>query len=352
MRIETERLVLREFGPYDLELTHAYGSDMRNLQYVLWGPNTLEDSFRFLAKAIRHAREIPRLSYDFAVEEKDSGRFIGNCGISMDENHANGELEYVIDHAFWGKGYATEFTKALIQFGFTQLKLHRIFATCDTRNTASLRVMEKNHMRLEGTFLKCRQGHGGWFDQYVCAILADEWKDLKTGHAVLEVPDGSHGQAFSALLEAYRQAEELPIPVVLRECEGDYHLFLKKVEENRAHSWEKERLVPEDFYFLVDQRDGQLLGGTSIRRFPQDIPVDGRGHLTCGIRPDQRGKGYGGRMMRLALAECKNRGMERVQLTCRAANAPCVGTIESCGGVLSRELRPEGERLRQYWVNL
>ncbi len=53
--------------------------------------------------------------------------------------------------------------------------LHRIIATCDPRNTASYRVMEKTGMRREGHSIKCIRKDGEWVDEYFYAILDEEW---------------------------------------------------------------------------------------------------------------------------------------------------------------------------------
>ncbi len=75
-----------------------------------------------------------------------------------------------------GQGYATEAARALLGYGFEELDLHRIIATCQPENPASYRVMEKLGMRREGHFRQCiDRGQGVWWDEYFYALLKDEW---------------------------------------------------------------------------------------------------------------------------------------------------------------------------------
>jgi len=70
----------------------------------------------------------------------------------------------------------TEAVRALVGYGFGELKLHRIAADCDPRNIGSWRVMEKIGMRREGHLLENLLLAGEWVDSYVYAILAREWR--------------------------------------------------------------------------------------------------------------------------------------------------------------------------------
>lgn len=69
----------------------------------------------------------------------------------------------------------TEAVAAILKFGFSELNLHRIWATCDTRNVASARVMEKLGMRREAHYVKDAWEKGAWRDSFLYAILNEEW---------------------------------------------------------------------------------------------------------------------------------------------------------------------------------
>ena len=165
--LETPQLVLRELRDDDVSAVHAYASAAEVVRYLDWGPNAPEDTMRFLAAA-RAAREaIPRTAYHLAIALKATGRLIGGCRIEI-RNAANGagDLGYVLGRPHWGHGYATEATRALVGFGFESLALHRIWATCDVRNAASARVLEKLGMKREGQLRHDARRKGEWRDSY------------------------------------------------------------------------------------------------------------------------------------------------------------------------------------------
>jgi RimJ/RimL family protein N-acetyltransferase len=182
--LETPRLVLRELADDDATAVQAYAGDPEVVRYLEWGPNTLEDTARFLAMA-RTAREAaPRTAYHLAVVLKTGGRLIGGCRIEIrSPANGSGDLGYVLARRHWGHGYATEATRALVDFGFGRLALHRIWATCDVSNQVSARVLEKLGMRREGHLRQSARRRGEWRDAYLYAILEPEWRGEPHGRA-------------------------------------------------------------------------------------------------------------------------------------------------------------------------
>ena len=71
----------------------------------------------------------------------------------------------------------TEATRALVDFGFGRLALHRAWAACDVDNHASARVLEKLGMRREGHLRQSRRRQGEWRDCYLDALLEPDWRD-------------------------------------------------------------------------------------------------------------------------------------------------------------------------------
>ncbi|MCK4510553.1 GNAT family N-acetyltransferase, partial [bacterium] len=80
----------------------------------------------------------------------------------------------------WGRGLAMEAAAGLIGFGFEQLRVHRIWATCDTRNVRSARVLEKAGMKLEGIMRDDTWLRGQWRSSRLYSILEGEWNRGKT----------------------------------------------------------------------------------------------------------------------------------------------------------------------------
>ena len=89
-------------------------------------------------------------NYIFGIRLNDSNQFLGGIGITIDKVHNRGEIGYWIGVPFWNKGYATEATKLVLQFGFEQLKLNKIHAVHLIGNSSSGKVMLKNGMIKEG----------------------------------------------------------------------------------------------------------------------------------------------------------------------------------------------------------
>jgi ribosomal-protein-alanine N-acetyltransferase len=146
------------------------------MRFMEWGPNTPEDTREFLDRVICQQQEIPRKHYSLAVEARDQGP-VGTMalfGITAEES-GEAELGYTFNAQHWGQGYATEGALTIMDFGFGQLGLHKIYAKCVTEHSQSAHVMEKSGMQREGCFREHRLVHGEWKDYYFYAIIDHEW---------------------------------------------------------------------------------------------------------------------------------------------------------------------------------
>ena len=174
--IDTPRLYLREFHPTDEDDVHAYASDPDVVRLMIWGPNTPELTRAFLARTLAEQKEWPRNSVGLAIELKEERRVIGSIGLRIkDEPNRTADIGYVLARRYWGRGYMSEAARAILDAAFRRAGLHRVWATCDTRNGASYRVMEKIGMRREAHFLQNALEKNEWRDSYLYAILAEEW---------------------------------------------------------------------------------------------------------------------------------------------------------------------------------
>lgn len=176
MQLESERLLLREFVIDDWAALNAYTSDPRVVKYMPFGPTTESGAREHLAQCLATAAEQPRRIYELAVVLRAENHLIGTATLALHpEERRHASFSYLLHPKYWGQGYATEAMHTLIDFGFKVLQLHRLEDTCDTRNRASARVMEKLGMRREGHLRETIWKDGQWFDEYVYAILAHEW---------------------------------------------------------------------------------------------------------------------------------------------------------------------------------
>ncbi|MCL2519279.1 MAG: GNAT family N-acetyltransferase [Oscillospiraceae bacterium] len=177
-KIETERLILRALTVDDFEAVHSYMSCFETGIYMPWGVNTAEEARNYINLAMTEAEKNPVFHYHYAAVLKETDKLIGGCRVSCD-----GSLCWVLHRDYWKQGYGAEMGKAMMRFGFEELNQHRIFASCDTENTNSYRLMEKLGMRREGTFLEYRPPNKlsdkKYSDTFIYAILRDEWEAQK-----------------------------------------------------------------------------------------------------------------------------------------------------------------------------
>ncbi len=174
--LETPRLIMREFKKSDLKAVHAYSSLDEVARYLVWGPNTLNQSKEAIEGFLDDQRARPREIFDVAITLKPKREVIGGVGVRItDKDNLTGELGYTLHPDYWGYGLATEASYAMLDAGFNMLGLQRIVAHCDQRNKASARVMERLGMRREGVFRGSKHIHGQWRDEYLYAILAEDF---------------------------------------------------------------------------------------------------------------------------------------------------------------------------------
>jgi RimJ/RimL family protein N-acetyltransferase len=98
--------------------------------------------------------------------------------------HKQGEIGFMLHPDHQGRGYAREALLVVLQLGFEEIDLHRIYGRCDGRNEASARLMERLGMRREAHLRENEFVKGEWTDELVYALLASDWKPRgRTGFA-------------------------------------------------------------------------------------------------------------------------------------------------------------------------
>jgi ribosomal-protein-alanine N-acetyltransferase len=173
MNTATIRLLIRDFVPEDWISVHSYASDPDVARYMIWGPNSEEETKSFIQRAIEMQKQGPRVDFESAIILKETDQLIGGCGLRKEG--MIGEIGYCFNPYYWRKGYASEAASALIDYGFKELGLHRIFATCRPDNIGSAKVMEKVGMHSEGHLREHMWHKGKWHDSYLYSILEHEW---------------------------------------------------------------------------------------------------------------------------------------------------------------------------------
>lgn len=170
-QLETPRLLLRRLQVSDAVDMFDYARRADVTRYLTWSPHPgvgyTRDYLEYVA--VRYdAGEF----FDWAIEEKSSGHMVGTCGFTrFDFNADCGEVGYVLNPAVWGHGYATEALRAVTDFGFRRLHLHRIEARFISGNDASRHVMERVGMTYEGTLHGAMLIKQEYRDIGICAVV-------------------------------------------------------------------------------------------------------------------------------------------------------------------------------------
>ncbi|MBZ0279368.1 MAG: GNAT family N-acetyltransferase [Anaerolineae bacterium] len=151
LTLQTERLLLRPFTADDRSAVQAILGDQtvtRTLLDIPY-PFTSEDADFWIRAG--HAGIQTNLLFPFAMTRRADGLLIGCIDIELQPEHRRGDIAYWLAPAHWGQGYTTEAARRIIQFGFEDLGLNRVYAQCLRTNVASARVMQKAGLRYEAT---------------------------------------------------------------------------------------------------------------------------------------------------------------------------------------------------------
>ena len=181
--LETERLVLRRFTSDDVDLLVELDSDPSVMHFITGGRTTprREIEEELLPAFHRHYARWPAWGF-FATHERASGTFLGWFHLRPDDGDLDDEVElgYRLRRDAWGKGYATEGARALVDYAFDR-GARRVYAGTMVVNVASRRVMEKAGLRFIRTF------HQEWpyriegdeKGDVEYALLRAEWEALR-----------------------------------------------------------------------------------------------------------------------------------------------------------------------------
>lgn len=169
MRIETERLIMRNFVKEDINDVYSYMSNKQTM-YFIENPYTIEQVKEFLEEC--GYCETP---FVYALIEKQTQKVIGHIIFHEYSRKEIYELGFIIDEAYQSKGYGYEISKKVIQFGFEVLKLHKIIAETIAGNEKSMALIKKLGFTQEALLRKQNFDHGKWVDEYYYGILKEEY---------------------------------------------------------------------------------------------------------------------------------------------------------------------------------
>ncbi len=151
--LETERLTLRELKLSDKDNLYKILSDEETMKYYP-SPFSEDKVENWIKWNIENYNKYGHGLW--AVILKDNNQFIGDCGITMQEIDGEilAEVGYHINKAYWNKGYASEASKAVIEYAFNNLNYNELYTYTDTKNIPSIKVAQKNGMNFIKYFNK------------------------------------------------------------------------------------------------------------------------------------------------------------------------------------------------------
>ena len=159
----------------------------------------------------------------------------------------------------------------------------------------------------------------------------------------------AYQQQITEMLDEWFAREDDITPYAI--TKADYHDFPAFLASLEAGP-DDPLLVPDSTFFCLDAVGDRMVGAVNIRHWLNEKLLLNGGHIGDGVRPSERGKGIGTKMIALALQECKKLGIEKVLMVCNKNNIASARTIIKNGGVLENEVSVDGETEQRYWIQL
>lgn len=130
--------------------------------------------------------------------------------------------------------------------------------------------------------------------------------------------------------------------------------WLEQIRLNSSENTVRAGEVPATQYIYVREEDGKIVGVTQLRHYLDESLARYFGHIGYGVRPSERRKGYATAMLHDLLDICRQRGMDKVMISCLADNEASRRTILNNGGVLEETVyMPSREVcIEKYWITL
>lgn len=172
------------------------------------------------------------------------------------------------------------------------------------------------------------------------------------------VPDYYMRQDYAEMMDEWFAEDEQASPWPLAEqyrTDEEFEKMIRLVNDSSLGSRSGE-YAPSKTYWVKDEHSGRLIGAVNIRLYLTKQGFDTWGHIGYGVRPSQRSKGYGVKILQQALEECRRMNMEKVLLCCSRDNVGSARVIEKCGGIFEscvyREYNGGYFYINRYWIEL
>ncbi len=176
MEIKFGKYKIRSYDNSDIDALIKYANNIkvsRWLKNTFPYPYTRDDAIVWIANC---AAQEPEVNFALANNEE----LIGGIGLKLNNDvfiH-NAEIGYWLGEPFWGKNITTEAVKEMTKYAFNNFDINRIFAGVFEGNSASVRVLQKCRYKLDGIMQKAVYKEDKFLDQYIFALLKEDYIKL------------------------------------------------------------------------------------------------------------------------------------------------------------------------------
>lgn len=175
--IETDRLRLTEFAESDAEGLYRLRSHPEVARFQGWVPESLQEAEEYLEENLAADLEEPGQWFQVAIRSRSGGTLLGDIGLhARDPERGQFEVGFTIDPEQQRRGYGQEAVRAALGALFGDLEAHRVIASVDPRNGASMALLPKLGFRKEAHHRRSLWLKGEWVDDVIFALLAEEWR--------------------------------------------------------------------------------------------------------------------------------------------------------------------------------
>ena len=256
-------------------------------RYQSWESCSEREALDFIREMSSSEPGTPGEWFQFAVELKESGQLIGDCGLKTEEDGRQAEIGVTLSREYQGMGYASEAVSRLLDHAFGYLALHRVVAIVDKENVPSVALVERLGMNREGSFVQNAWVEGHWTSEYLYTILRDQWRRKREQGGMVE-------QDLKITSEPRASPEDT---AVIRDGLARFNVAATR------HTYYSPVAI-----FLRDDR-GAVLGGAL-----GDVWGGWLDLTFLWVAEPIRGKGYGERLLRAAEDEARAQGCRGIYL--------------------------------------
>jgi RimJ/RimL family protein N-acetyltransferase len=174
--LTTPRLLLRRLQQDDREDLLAFVNDEEVMRFINTARSTEETVAHWLNEDAKLRLTQPGQTLFLAMVLRTGGTLIGYVTVSLiDHAHVQAEIGVVVNRTYHRKGYAKEAVRGTLAFCFAGINVHRVVASCDSRNVAGRRLLGSAGLRQEGEFVQDQWVKGEWINTCHYGLLHSEY---------------------------------------------------------------------------------------------------------------------------------------------------------------------------------